>query len=259
MAFKGKVALITGGGSGMGQISAWKLAALGADVHVAALDVNKDGLAKTAEGHANIHPYVVDVRDNDRLLEVIGEVEKKYGTIERVVCAAGIMPANLLLEDTRENIIRVMEVNYFGTVNVLMAILPKMVARRGGDFIAFGSTAGIVPTAYFGAYGPSKAAVNFLLETAYWENRKSGVRIFLAAPPAVETPLLDQAPKNKAVQDSRKKGQVMKPEDMVDAIEKAIEKGKFVSYGDLLGNVVVLARRFVPRLFWKMIIRMNAL
>ena len=257
MAFNGKVAMVTGGASGMGQVFAARLAATGA--HVAVLDLNAEGMRKTAEGRENIHVYLCDVRDNDALTVILNDVESQYGPIDRVVHAAAIMPSCKVIEDTPENIKRVMEVNYFGTVNVMMATLPKMVQRGSGDFIAFGSAAGIVPMPFFGAYGATKAAINMLVETAYYENRGRGVRIFYAAPQAVDTPLLDQSLNNKAVQDMRKNGQAMSPEAVVDAIETALEKGKFTTYGDRLGSLAVLVRRLAPGFMWKVTLKMNDL
>lgn len=258
MAFHGQVALVTGGGSGMGRAAARKLAAAGA--RVAILDVNEPGQAETAAGHDTIHAYACDVTDLERVRQVIAGVETSLGPIDRVVHAAGIMPGALVVDETLEQAKRIMDINYYGTLHLLLTLLPKMVERGSGDFIAFGSTAGYVPLPYMGAYSASKAAVNALLETAYWENRGSGVRILLAAPPPVDTPLLDQAPVDAtAISDTKAQGRTMTAEEMIDAIERDLEKGKPVCTGNTFGAMTVLMRRFIPTHLWKMALKANGL
>jgi NAD(P)-dependent dehydrogenase (short-subunit alcohol dehydrogenase family) len=258
MAFRGQVALVTGAGSGMGRVAVHKLAATGA--HVAALDINEAGLAETAEGWDNVHPFRCDVTDLERVIAIIHAVEEIYGPIDRVVHAAGIMPGALVLDETIEQAGRIMDINYMGTLHLLLNTLPRMVERGSGDWIAFGSTAGYCPSPFMGAYSASKAAVNTLIETVYWENLHSGVRILLAAPPPVNTPLLDQPPPEAiAVRDTRSSNQTMTPEEMIDAIERDLEKGKPVCTGNTFGAMTVLMRRFIPTRLWKMALKANGL
>jgi NAD(P)-dependent dehydrogenase (short-subunit alcohol dehydrogenase family) len=256
MAFHGQVALVTGGGSGMGQVAAWKLADTGAQVAI--LDVDLEGMDRTAQGRDNVHPFPCDVTHLEQVRAVIQGIEEAYGPIDRVVHAAGIMPGALVLEEDPLHVKKVMDVNYLGTVNVLTSTLPKMVERGRGDFIAFGSTAGYCPTPYMAAYCASKAAVNFFIEIAYWENRNSGVRIILAAPPPVDTPLLDQVPaRAKAIRETREKNRVMTAEKVIDAIERDLEKGRMVSTGNAFGRMILLMRRIMPTRLWKMALKAN--
>ena len=95
MAFHGKVALITGGGSGMGQEAAWQLAAGGATVAIA--DMNEAGMAATREKFPEqIHCYVLNVCDEQAVLELVARIERELGPIDRLTHAAGIMPTGLL-------------------------------------------------------------------------------------------------------------------------------------------------------------------
>ncbi len=255
MAFRGKVAIVTGGGSGMGQLEALKLAGIGADV--ALFDLNETGMEKTVDGRSNIHPFKCDVTDNQQVSETIARIEKDLGPIDRVTHAAGIMPASLLVEESAEDMHRLMSINYGGTVNLMMNILPKMVKRGSGDFITFGSTAGYCPSPRFGSYSATKAAVNFLVETAYYENRNSGVRIMLVAPPIVNTPLLQQAPSVKGL--SSPKARKTEPQVIIDAIERDIEKGKMVCFGNFEGKMYKLLHKWIPKTTWKLTLKMEGL
>ncbi|RMD85173.1 MAG: SDR family NAD(P)-dependent oxidoreductase, partial [Candidatus Dadabacteria bacterium] len=122
VAFHGKVALVTGAGSGMGQISAWRLADVGAQV--AAVDINEEGLARTAAGRDNVHVFPCDVTDPSQVEQVVARVREQLGPIDRVTHAAAIMPASPLVDMPAEQILKIMQVNYAGTVYVTKATLP---------------------------------------------------------------------------------------------------------------------------------------
>jgi NAD(P)-dependent dehydrogenase (short-subunit alcohol dehydrogenase family) len=245
MAFHGKVAFITGGASGMGRLVAQRLASGGATVAV--LDVNEAGLAETARGHAGIRAFPLDVTDARAVGQAVERVESELGPIDRVMNAAAIMPTGLLLDQDPQLIARIMDINYGGTVNVTQAALPRMLARGRGDLVNFASVAGWMPTLHFGAYNASKFAVVAYTEVLYHENRKRGVRFACVCPPPVATPLLDQAKSKPKILDALPP---IKPEIVLDAIERDLERGKLMVYPDRIAAVVVGLRRFVPGLVW---------
>lgn len=245
MAFHGQVALITGGGSGMGQREAERLAARGH--RVAALDLNEEGLAKTGAANDRITTYRCDVTDTDEVNKVVESVEAELGQIDRVVAAAGIMPSDLALDMDTQVMHKVMDVNYGGVVNVVKATLPDMVERGRGDMIVFASLVGIMPMMHFSAYCASKAAVKSFTEIIYHENVSTGVRFACVCPPMVETPLLAQATSNpKAFGE----GKSMTPDEVLDATEAHLEKGRFmVTPGQ--ARYGAAAARLIPNQIWK--------
>ena len=248
MAFNGKIALIAGAGSGMGQLAAWRLADAG--IKVAAFDISEKGLAKTAEGKPNIKTYVVDVTSTESVNAAVAQVEKELGPIDRVINAAAIMPFGKLLDQPTEQIHRLMAINFGGLVNVSKATLPAMLKRGMGDFISFSSMLGQMPTLMTGAYAATKFAVSCYTEVLYHENRNKGVRFICVCPPAVKTPLLQQAidtvwPK---ILDENPP---IKPEEVLDAVEVSLEKGDFwcmPGKGTRLGYIM---RRLLPGAVWK--------
>lgn len=243
-----KVVLVTGGGSGMGQLACRMMAERGA--RVAALDVNEDGLAQTARGSARISTFRVDITDFAEVDATARRIEDTFGPIHRVYNAAAIMPFGKALEHTNAQVHRVMAVNYGGLVNIAQATLPAMVRRGRGDFISFSSMSGIIPTLLTSAYNASKFAVSAYTEVLYHENRGSGVRFVCVCPPAVATPLLQQGyatvmPKTVEMIAP------LQPVEVLDAIEAGLDKGEFWVFPGKQTRFGYIMRRLFPGLVWK--------
>ncbi len=246
MAFRGKVALVTGGGSGMGQRACERLALEGA--RVAALDINGEGLEKTATSSDRITTYRCDVTDSAAVDEVVARVGAELGPIDRTVAAAGIMPTDLLVDMPVETMFTIMDVNYKGVVNTVMATLPGMLERRRGDQIIFSSLTGFLPVMHFGAYCASKAAVKMFAEILAHENQESGLRFAIVCPPMVQTPLLAQVTSNPKVMSEG--DEPMPADDVLDAIEDDLERGRlYVLPGEAAKGA--RAARLIPGLIWK--------
>jgi NAD(P)-dependent dehydrogenase (short-subunit alcohol dehydrogenase family) len=231
MAFYGKTALITGGASGLGRLHAIHLAEGGAKVAI--LDVNEKGMEETIAFSPNIIPFTCDVTNLKQVQEIVDTIEKEIGKIERLIHCAAIMPGGLLMDAEAESINNVMFINYGGMINVCQTVVPRMLARNRGDVILYGSTAGLVPVSRFGAYGASKAATNLYARVLMRENKKSSVRFQLVCPPAVDTPLIDQAKENgpRFLKEAQKTHRnIISPETVVHSVEKCLEKGKKINY-----------------------------
>lgn len=250
MAYKGKVALVTGGGSGMGRIAAQNCARTGAKVAI--LDLNEAGMVETAQGFDNIHCFPVDITDTAQVQSVVAQVETQLGSIDRVYNAAGIMPFGKLLDQDVSVINKIMDINYGGLVNVSQATLPKMIARGAGEFISFASMAGWMPLLMTGAYNASKFAVVAYTEVLFHENRDSGVSFACVCPDVVATPLLQQA-RDTAWPKMLDSGKVSSPEDVVAAIERALEKGEFWVFPSKGAKQGWRLRRWLPEMMWKFV------
>ncbi|REJ71719.1 MAG: SDR family NAD(P)-dependent oxidoreductase [Proteobacteria bacterium] len=248
MAFTGQVAVVTGGGSGMGQTWARKLAHGGATVVL--LDLNDEGMRATASGFEHVHSHVIDITDSDAVKQIFIEIETNYGPVERVVNAAAIMPFGRLVDEDPKVTNKVMSVNYGGLANVATAALPAMLNRGYGDFISFSSMTGIIPGLLMGAYASSKAAVQHYSEILYHENRDSGLRFCCVCPPAVATPLWRQA-EATVVPKLPSKGETLTPDEVIAEVERCLETGKPFAYPGKQTKFGVLMRRLFPGLVWK--------
>jgi len=248
MAFWGKVALITGGGSGMGQLAARNLADAGASVAV--LDVNEQGLTETASGRDGVRTWKVDITDAAAVNQAVVKIEADLGPIDRVYNAAAIMPLGALLNQETDVIHKIMDINYGGLVNITQATLPAMLARGRGDFISFASLAGWMPTLLTGAYSASKFAVACYTEVLYHENRNRGVRFACVCPPLVATPLLDQG-RETVWPKILDEAPPIQPQEVLDAIETTLEKDGFWVYPGNRTHFGQRMRRLFPEQVWK--------
>ncbi|MCG3168575.1 MAG: 3-phenylpropionate-dihydrodiol/cinnamic acid-dihydrodiol dehydrogenase [Pseudomonadales bacterium] len=247
MDINGKVVLVTGGGSGMGQLACRMMNERGA--RVAALDVNEEGLAQTAQGHERITTFRVDVTDFAGVDATVRRIEDTLGPIHRVYNAAAIMPFGRALEHANVQVHRVMAINYGGLVNIAQATLPAMVRRGSGDFISFSSMSGIIPTLLTSAYNASKFAVSAYTEVLYHENRASGVRFACVCPPPVATPLLKQGyatvmPRTVELMPP------IQPSEVLDAIEASLAAGEFWVFPGKGTRFGYIMRRLFPNLVW---------
>lgn len=250
---EGKVAIVTGGASGMGQITARRLARQGAKVAI--FDVNDKGLQDTAAESGNITAFRCDISNLQDVEAKVAEVAAALGPIELLVHAAALMPGHKLIDHSHEDMERLFRINYFGTTYIVRAVLPAMMARGRGRIIAFGSIAGVALVPKMGAYCATKAAVNAYIEVLQNEIRSSGVRVHLVCPPAVNTPLVDQVIATDtpgSIIEARKSGRLGDPEQMIDAIEKGVKKDKDIIYPKE-ARLLYLWRALFPKLWWKVV------
>jgi len=246
-----KVAIVTGGASGMGQIIARRLAAQGAKVAI--FDVNDEALQATAAEADNITPIRCDISDRADVEARVAEVASSLGPIELLVHAAALMPSHKLIDHTHEGMEKLFRINYFGTTYMVRAVLPGMLERNSGRIIAFGSIAGIALVPKMGGYCATKAAVNAYMEVLQNEIRDSGVSAHLVCPPAVNTPLMEQSLATDSpgsILEAKKNGRLANPEKIVDAIEKGVTRNRDIIYpGE--ARLLYLWRALFPRLWWK--------
>jgi len=250
----GKVAIVTGGASGMGQIIARRLAAQGA--LVAIFDVNQEALEATSGEADNITAFRCDISMRQEVDSQMARVAADLGPIDLLVHAAALMPSHKLAEHSHEGMETLFRINYFGTTYMVRAVLPQMLERKTGRIIVFGSIAGIALVPKMGAYCATKAAVNAYVEVLQNELRGTGVRAHLVCPPAVNTALIDQAlatDSPRSIIEARNKGRLADPEKIVNAIEKGVARDRDIIYpGE--ARLLYLWRALFPGLWWKTVL-----
>jgi 3-oxoacyl-[acyl-carrier protein] reductase len=193
MRLKDKVALITGGGSGIGQATALLFAREGA--RVAVVDLNEDAAKRTAQhiekdgGHAlALRADVSQARDNQAAVE---QTVARWGRLDVFYANAGVPEMPTPVEDVDESTFdRIMAVNVKGVYLGARYAFPVMKRQRGGVFLITGSTAAIRPRPGVQIYSASKGAVHTLAKGLALEGASFGIRVVAIAPVATETPML---------------------------------------------------------------------
>ncbi len=181
----GKVALVTGGGRGIGAGIARELASAGARVAVAAR--TREQVKEVAREFSGL-ALEVDVTDLGAVEQMVAKTKNELGPIDVLAANAGISNVSGdLWESDPAEWWRVLEVNVLGVYNCCRAVIPGMLERSAGRIVITGSGAGYLPGASSTAYTSSKAAVNRLAETLANSLRDKPVRVFLISPGLVKT------------------------------------------------------------------------
>lgn len=195
---KGKIAWVTGGGTGIGRAGAEELAAAGAFVVIsgrrpAELEEVKAGIAAKG-GAAETAP--LDVTDKAKVATVGAGIIARHGRIDILVNSAGMnVPNRYWKNQTPDSFESVVSANLQGTLNTIMAVLPKMREQKDGLVINISSWAGRFDPLFTGAaYNASKHAVVALTLHLNMEECVNGIRACVICPGEVATPILKKRP-----------------------------------------------------------------
>src|SRR6476469_907588 len=181
----GRVALITGGASGIGAELARQLAARG--MRLGLIDINQEPLEAVAARIPGTETAVADVRDAEALTAAIDDLARRLGGIDVAVANAGIATGGPLRLVAPETVEETIDVNLLGVWRTARAAMPHVLARRG-HLLLVASAAAVLPTAGLGAYSASKAGVEALGRSLRVELKPHGVTVgvgyylFLATP-----------------------------------------------------------------------------
>jgi meso-butanediol dehydrogenase / (S,S)-butanediol dehydrogenase / diacetyl reductase len=197
MDFVGRVALVTGGASGMGAATARRLSAGGA--HVLIVDRNSD-LATTVAEEISGTSIVGDIADSALCDAAVATAVSHHGSLDVVVNAAGVIVRASGENTTDEQWARIMGVNVSGTFFMCRAALRVMKVQRRGAIVNFGSIWGDLGSAGVAAYCASKGAVHNLTRALAMDHAADGIRVNAVCPGEVNTPML-QSERAEAVTD----------------------------------------------------------
>jgi len=185
-----KVFVVTGGGNGIGREVVLGLLNRGA--RVAAVDLSEAGLAETATlagaASTRLTTHIVNIADRPAVEKLPDEVVAAHGRVDGLVNVAGIIQRFVRVPDLGfDEIERVMNVNFWGVVNMTKTFLPLLLARPAASLVNVSSMGALVPVPGQSAYGASKAAVKLLTEGLYAELQGTSVAVTVVFPGGVGT------------------------------------------------------------------------
>ncbi len=193
MRLKGKVALITGGASGIGLATCKRFIEEGATV--AACDFNEEALKAAAdEIGSQYHPYKMDVSNHEMVKEVVEKIASELGKIDILVNNAGITKDNFLVKMPEKDFDAVINVNLKGVYNVTQAVVPYMMEKKSGVILNASSVVGVYGNIGQTNYVASKAGVIGMTKTWAKEFARYNIRVNAVAPGFIKTPMTSKVP-----------------------------------------------------------------
>ena len=221
MEFKGKVILITGATGGMGEAISRELSKEGCKLALFARREEK--LKKISEEISTEKTDCIykkcDVKNKNDVEEAVKFTQKKFGRIDIAILNAGVLIPNPIETMDSNIIVNSMEINYFGTVYFLESLFPIMKSQETATIVATSTLPDKRGIAGWGAYGASKAAISWLMESIRAEaKQKYNINIITVKPGSVETPMIEGFHRPGA----------LSPADAAKIILRDIKKGKKV-------------------------------
>ncbi|MBU1669940.1 MAG: SDR family oxidoreductase [Actinobacteria bacterium] len=254
---KGRSVLITGAASGIGRAAACEFARQGASTLILN-DIDPEGLAESArlveELGARAVSSIADVSDSDAVQEMAGSALELAGGIDVLVNVAGIGILCPLEELRIDDWHRVMEVDFWGTVNTTLALLPHMMERRSGHVVNVASVSGLSANmVYIAPYVAAKHGVVGFSRALQAELSLQGIGISCICPGAVRTPIYETGPIRGFKPEMRSLSRLLlrfgeEPEDTARAIVRAVRRNRFLVITTPLYRFDWFMRRHFTRL-----------
>lgn len=173
-----KTAIVTGGSSGIGRAAALALASAGCSVY----EISRRSVSEPTVKH-----LTADVTDEEAVRQAVAQVVREAGRVDILVCCAGFGISGAVEFTDLADAKRQLDVNFFGTVNAVRAVLPAMRTQGGGRIVCTSSVAGAIPIPFQTYYSVSKAAINAYVRALRCEVAPYGITACAVMPGDIAT------------------------------------------------------------------------
>lgn len=233
--FNEKIVWITGGSSGIGLATAKQLAAAGAHVWIIARRREQLDLALKEIEAARLSPQQkcgaiqADVSDAVQATDAVGQATNALGLPHWVINSAGVVQPGYFKELGLDLFHWMMDINYFGAVNICRAVVPGMIERGSGYIVNISSMGGIIGGFGYSAYSGSKFALTGFTDVLRAELKHHGVQVSIVFPPDVDTPQLAYEDPFKPPETRALAGTMhpMSPDKVAEIILKKALRGQY--------------------------------
>ena len=235
MQIKRKNVIVTGAASGLGKELTKQLLKKGCNV--AAVDINHDNLEKLKEelNSNKLKTYVVDMGSDESIKKFRVDYKKDYSDVDIIINNAGIIQPFVKVEKLDDATInRVMNINFFGPVNLIRYFMEDLTKDRSEQYIVnVSSMGGFFPFPGQTIYGASKAALKIFTEGLYAELEKTNVRVMIVLPGAMNTNITTNSNVKMDTTKEESNFKLLEADVAAATIIDGIEKNKFKIF---LGN-----------------------
>lgn len=249
--FREKVAIVTGGASGIGAALCEELALRGAVVVVADLDGEAaEAEAAMLRGRSQLARGArVDVRNSGEVADLAAAVQAEFGSLDFMLNNAGILSVGEIRDLDPDRWRNVIEINLFGAINGAHAAYPIMLRQKSGHIVNVASLAGLISSPLYAPYAASKAAVVAMSSALRREAAGFGVHVSVVCPGTVHTPIFDRSDlanvPRSAVFKNSPLGRIS-PQQAAMAILSGVLRNKEFIVFPLLARIMWLAHRVAP-------------
>ena len=255
MTLSGRRVWITGASSGIGEALAYELSRRGARLVLSSR--REDTLQAVRQRCARPDDHVVqtlDLAEPDSLQQAADAVEEEGGAVDILINNGGVSQRGTATETEMDVVRRIMEINFFGAVQLTKAVLPSMIDRQEGHVVVVSSVVGKFGTPMRSSYAASKHALHGWFDSLRAEVHDDNIGVTLVCPGFVKTNVASNAlnPDGSAHGEvGEEKG--IPPEECATAIADAIEQNNAEITVGGWETIAVYLKRFVPGLFRRMI------
>lgn len=253
---KDKVVIITGASSGIGEAMAKVYSDMGAKLVLGARQADKlEALCQTIKAQGGEAVYsATDVVDEQQCQALIQKAVDTFGTIDVLICNAGISMRAIFDDVDLAVLHRLMDVNFWGTVNCCKYALPYLQASKG-SIVGISSVAGLHGLPGRTGYSASKFAMTGFLETLRIENLKKGLHVMIACPGFTASNVRFSALTADGSQQGatpREENKMMTPEEVACIVARGIARRKRLCLMEIEGRATHFVKKFAPAFLDKM-------
>jgi len=253
--FEGKLVIITGGSSGLGKALASRFIEKGANLALLARDEKKlslvkNELLKKSQAGQKIEAFSSDVSNFESVQKTFQKIVETLGLPDILINSAGILREGYFEKVPLEIFQEVMDIDFFGALHCIKAVLPYFQKKGGGTIVNISSMAGLMGGFGYSAYCSAKFALNGLTETLSQELKPQGIKFHLVCPPEFESPMVEELNTYRTLENKKMVHTlpVLSTEQVAEAVMRGIEKGSYMIIPGLLTRIIERANRWFPGL-----------